>query len=478
MVVRTVSGVSLDTGTERLHPVQRVLGRVVADLDGLDGLDGSGSGGSGLWSLGDREVDALLTGLVRAGDRLRVQVLELVGEAERRNRAADAGATSHRAWLAQLLHVVPGEAGRMITAAAILAAAAKDPVTAPLTNDARTGHVPVEQAVIGAAAVAALPGDLCQEQRVAAVVVLRAKAQEFDPTQLRAFTDHLLGLIDPDRGDAREEERLRREERRAHALRELVIGSPLNGMVRGRFQLPTADATVIRTALDALAKPCPTVSSEAGVDADPDATPAHAIVPPEGDQDTEVPTAARDERTYARRMLDALLELARRSLAGDDLPDTGGHRPQMIITIDLERLRLGIGAATTPDGTVTGTPISAATARRAACDAGILPAVLGTTGQPLDIGRETRVIPTAIRRALVLRDHGCTFPGCTRPPSWTDAHHLRHWADGGPTSLTNLALLCGHHHRTVHTRNWTARTDPHGGPPHWHPPGTPAPNDP
>ncbi len=174
-------------------------------------------------------------------------------------------------------------------------------------------------------------------------------------------------------------------------------------------------------------------------------------------------------------MLDALLELARRSLAGDDLPDTGGHRPQMVITIDLDRLQRGIGAATTPDGTATGTPMSAATARRAACDAGILPAVLGSAGQPLDIGRDTRVIPTAIRRALILRDRGCTFPGCHRPPNWTDAHHLRHWADGGPTSLANLTLLCGHHHRTVHTRNWAAHTDPHGGSPHWHPPGQPVP---
>jgi len=117
---------SLDTGTELLHHVQRVLGRVVADLDEL--------GESALWSLGDREVDALLTGLVRAGDRLRVRALELVGEAERRNRAADAGATSHRVWLAGLLHVVPGEAGRMITAAATLANAAADPVTAPLNR--------------------------------------------------------------------------------------------------------------------------------------------------------------------------------------------------------------------------------------------------------------------------------------------------------------------------------------------------------
>jgi len=111
--------------------------------------------------------------------------------------------------------------------------------------------------VIGAAAVASLPGDLSEEQRTAAVSEVRARAREFDPTQLRAFTDHLIVLVDPDRGEADEEERLRREERRAHATRELVLGAPRVGMVRGRFQLPTADAAVIRTALDALAKPAP-----------------------------------------------------------------------------------------------------------------------------------------------------------------------------------------------------------------------------
>lgn len=468
--VRTVGGMSLDTVPDLLHPVQRVLGRVMADLDGL--------GESALWSLGDREVDALLTGLVSASDRLRARALDLVGEAERRNRAADAGATSHRAWLAQLLHVVPGEAGRMVAAAATLAGAAADPVTAPVVHDVRAGEIPLEQAVIGAGAIASLPSDLPEHVRAAAVVEVRARARVFDPAQLRQFSDHLVVLVDPDRGEAEQEEQLRRAERRAHALRDLVIGDPRDGMVRGRFQLPTADAAVVRTALQALAKPRPAVPASdpagdptAGDAAAADVDPAQAIAPPGGDPDAEVPTAARDERTHGQRMLDALVELARRSLAGDDLPDTGGHRPQVVVTIDLQHLRRSIGAATTTDGST----LSASTARRVACDAGILPVVLASTGQPLDIGRETRVVPAGMRRALVLRDRGCSFPGCDRPPTWCDAHHIRHWADGGHTSLQNLVLLCGHHHRTVHTRDWVIRTT--GGQPHWYPPGSPVPPD-
>ena len=83
--------------------------------------------------------------------------------------------------------------------------------------------------------------------------------------------------------------------------------------------------------------------------------------------------------------------------------------------------------------------------------------MLGSAGQPLDIGRATRIVPQGLRRALILRDEGCAFPGCDRPPMWCDAHHIDHWADGGPTSLCNLALLCVHHHDRVHKDGWTIK---------------------
>jgi hypothetical protein len=78
----------------------------------------------------------------------------------------------------------------------------------------------------------------------------------------------------------------------------------------------------------------------------------------------------------------------------------------------------------------------------------------------LDVGRRTRTVPPAIRTALVVRDRGCAFPGCDRPPSWTDAHHLEHWADGGPTALDNLVLLCRRHHRAVHEGGWRLTRTP------------------
>jgi hypothetical protein len=99
-------------------------------------------------------------------------------------------------------------------------------------------------------------------------------------------------------------------------------------------------------------------------------------------------------------------------------------------------------------------PLCGEAARRLACDAAVARVITDGASQPLDVGRRTRTIPAAIRTALVVRDAGCAFPGCDRPPGWTDAHHLQHWVDGGPTSVTNLVLLCRAHHRTVHEGGW------------------------
>jgi Domain of unknown function (DUF222) len=105
--------------------------------------------------------------------------------------------------------------------------------------------------------------------------------------------------------------------------------------------------------------------------------------------------------------------------------------------------------------TETGVPISVGWARRLACDATIIPLVLGANSEPLDVGRATKAVPAALRRALIARDKGCAFPGCRRPPRWCDAHHLQHWLDGGPTALHNLVLLCDYHHHVIHHDGWS-----------------------
>ncbi|MEO9222765.1 MAG: HNH endonuclease, partial [Mycobacteriaceae bacterium] len=92
-------------------------------------------------------------------------------------------------------------------------------------------------------------------------------------------------------------------------------------------------------------------------------------------------------------------------------------------------------------------------------------------GVPLNLGRTQRLVSPGQRRALIARDHGCAFPGCNRPPAWTEAHHIVHWIDGGPTDLANLVLLCRRHHRVIHHDGWTIQigTDAHPWflPPAW-----------
>ncbi|MDQ2789211.1 MAG: HNH endonuclease, partial [Actinomycetota bacterium] len=116
-----------------------------------------------------------------------------------------------------------------------------------------------------------------------------------------------------------------------------------------------------------------------------------------------------------------------------DCPTTAGEPPHLTVTIDWDALRTGLGFATLDYGT----QISAAQARQWACDAKIIPVVLGGKSEPLDVGRAMRTVPLSIRRALVARDRGCAFPGCDRPPGMCQAHHRRHWIDDGETSVLN-----------------------------------------
>lgn len=111
-----------------------------------------------------------------------------------------------------------------------------------------------------------------------------------------------------------------------------------------------------------------------------------------------------------------------------------------------------------------GLPLSARSARRLACDARLVPVILGAEGQPLDVGRITYSCPMPMRRALVARDRGCCFPGCGAPPTRCDAHHVEHWAAGGSTALCNLCLLCRRHHRMIHAGEWAVRINTDGHP--------------
>ncbi|CAN7283957.1 DUF222 domain-containing protein [Arthrobacter sp. LjRoot78] len=179
-----------------------------------------------------------------------------------------------------------------------------------------------------------------------------------------------------------------------------------------------------------------------------------------------------DQRTRPQQLLDGLVNACKTALTTGALPAAGGLRPQVMVTIDyrdlLDRME-NLEHATATSGTIerTGTarihgtgsftftgPVTAATVRKIACDADIIPVLLGSQGRILDIGRTTRVFPPHIRKALTARDQGCAFPGCTIPAPWCEAHHITYWSHGGTTSTDNGALLCSHHHHLIHKEQW------------------------
>jgi hypothetical protein len=162
------------------------------------------------------------------------------------------------------------------------------------------------------------------------------------------------------------------------------------------------------------------------------------------------PTSADDQRDLAQRQGDALVEVIELAAGNKKTPTEAWERPHVAVTVELEVLQKQVGTARLGDEGY----IDAASARRIACDCKVLPIVLGSKSDPLDFGRQTRTIPHRLRRALIARDRGCAFPQCQRPPRQCHGHHLVHWADGGPTSLDNTVLLCGHHHRVIHHSGW------------------------
>ncbi len=157
-----------------------------------------------------------------------------------------------------------------------------------------------------------------------------------------------------------------------------------------------------------------------------------------------------DERTLPQRRHDALAEVATHYLDHQTDHIGGRHRPHLNVTIPLENLTSGAGQGTFDDGT----PITAADARRLACDANVHRVITRADGSVLDYGRATRTISAALFSVLTIRDKGCRFPGCDRTAHRTDAHHVQHWIDHGETNEENLVLLCRWHHGVVHRPGW------------------------
>ncbi|MGZ4438620.1 MAG: DUF222 domain-containing protein [Nocardioides sp.] len=309
-----------------------------------------------------------------------------------------------------------------------------------LTWDAlRAGVISPEQAEVVARAMRLVPART--DLRDACEKFLLDTAQVCNASELQRASERMLERVDPDGTAARDERALDKLDRSAHLNRSLSITDDGLGGVRLRGRGTVEDAAVLKAALAALAAPLPSTDPDCGLE-------------------------GRDPRDHGARTWDALVEIAQRSLDTDLLPTAHGAKPRVTVMIDYDALRSGLGAALLD----TGDRISAAAVRRIACDADVLPAVLGRRGELLDVGRAKRLVDGPIWRALVVRDRHCTFPGCDRPPVACDAHHIEHWADGGATSLDNLALLCRAHHTVIHQTGWEIRLSPVDRRPEFRPP--------
>ncbi|MDQ2884107.1 MAG: HNH endonuclease [Actinomycetota bacterium] len=383
-----------------------------------------------VWQGSDAELLAELGALETRLHATWAQMLSVIAEVDSRGTATAVGYTNTIDLVRAVGRVTRGEARARIAAAADVLptrglGGAMVPPRLPATAAAVAEHA------IGAADVrvirsvlARIPPHIDAETRAQVEAELASHARTLDAGQLAVLGTRILAYLDQD--DPRPHDTP--ETRRRLTFTDRDGGYELGGW------LDREAAEIVRSALSPLSAPRPTT-------------------------DTEV-----DLRDAAQRDADALVELAQRALEAGALPTEGGERPQVVVTMSLGVLQGRIGAASL----ALGGPINADVARRIACDARVIPVVLGARGEPLDIGRASYTVPIAIRRAVLVRDGGCAFPGCSVPARWCEIHHVAHWADHGPTSVGNCVALCGRHHRLVHHSHW--RIDMTGGIPLFHPP--------
>ncbi len=376
------------------------------------------------WALSGDTLITTLDQAIRFRNQFDAFLLSLVHQVEIQGVAKHQGATNTAAWLRDRYRTPITEANHTIKLATWLHTDGEQTAAAIATGDLNTDQARlIEKAV----------KNLAAERRAEGETYLVGQAPGLGLKQLKAAGDYLFEVLDPDRAEAREAQRLEKAERRATQDRAFTLTDNGDGRVRVTGWLTPRAAATINAALDPLCKP-----SSDGI----------------------------EPRTPTQRRADALLAVCEVALHCGELPDNGGDRPQVVVTLNYDTLLRQLGTATLDDGT----RLSATEARLMACDAAIIPTVLDGKGQVLDVGRARRTCTGPLRRALIIRDRGCTFPGCDRPPQWTHAHHLRSWSDGGPTSVGNTALLCGYHHHVIHRGDWEIRINPADGLPEFLPP--------
>ena len=423
-----------------------VVERVCALLDGVDPK---------LGSLTSADALALVTAAHSMAGRALALAARAAAHAEATAAADFETGAPLASWLTASTRLTRHEAKKLIRQG-------RDLVAFPdLSKATDSGEVLYEQATVIGGVLRKLPNDLSSQQISDAEATMIGFAREHDSFELARLAGHLLEVIDPEFAEQREAKAIDRQLRSARASRTLGFYPDGNGSVLIRGQLPSLAAEPLIKLVDAYAQQQRRTDAEL---ADPDA----------------------EYVTNGMRRADALCALVAQHQQRALAPSCGGDRPRIVVTMHYDTLleacvAAGVldpgGKRSDPTGTspasdsgarparehssrtsgavvqgkllASGTQISPGDLRRLACDAEILPMILGGDSEILDVGRSQRLVTPAIRVALTLRDKGCVFPGCHGPAAACHAHHLTPWWAGGSTSIENLALVCPHHHGLV-----------------------------
>ncbi|QDW28414.1 DUF222 domain-containing protein [Arthrobacter sp. KBS0702] len=494
------------------HNLAGVLGRLqdlcataVADSSLMD--FGEASGFAGQVEEISRAVEYLQLVAAGAVDRTRKEAAA-AGSA----RVLDDGYRKTGEFLRDRLQISAAEAHRRLSLAGDvlprtgMTGQPLPPVREELAAAVAAGAVPSRSATIIAQALGRVRG-VCDPETAARMEhAVTRTAAEHDPDFLARIARRWLDAIDQD-GAEPSEELLRQ-------LQGAFIRKPRHGLQHLEIFATTEQFEHLLTVMNTATNPRTAAAGAGGAEGESGGSDTAAAESAGTEADGAAGTDAGgfvpnqlDRRSRPQKLLDGLVGGCKAALASGGLPAAGGLRPQVMVTIDYRDLldRLGSDgdmeaggpgrtANNCPDAsgqipgtgpfglTGTGTmaftgPVTAATIRKIACDADIIPLLLGSQGRILDIGRTSRIFPPHIRKALTARDQGCAFPACTIPAPWCEAHHITYWAYGGTTSTDNGTLLCSHHHHLIHKEQWTIQ--PRNGipwfipPPHLDPHQTP-----
>jgi hypothetical protein len=406
------------------HPVVWFAERVHAVLDDL--VDAT------VWSLTAEEQRQAAMALQRAESRVAALKLRVLAAGDANDIGKVDASPSTGAWFANATRRTrPAAQGDVRLAKAL------DKRWGRVAAALAAGSVHVEQARVIVQALQALPSSTSQEDLAHAEQHLLGLASQHDPGDLAGLGKHLAEVLDPANADQKEAARLAAEEAEARKKATLTMRDNGDGTVSGRFKLPALHAHMLTTALEAFTAP--------------------RRLGPEGRRDEHGNRLGRPDLLGM-----GLCELIERYPVGK-LPQSGGVNATVVVTMTLEQLLGGHGAAKVIGGTVPTHPlsgavgpdgellISAGEARRLACQSGVIPAVLGSDSEVLDLGRKVRLHDTKQRIAIRIRDKRCRTLGCDRPATWCHAHHFgKAWAHGGTTTAHDGLALCPWHHGKVH----------------------------